>query len=151
LKILETYSLVCHARGAHPRGHVDVVTASISRMSEHRYTKDERRTHLLELERSLDALLAGIRKTGQCLEYVPKLENVLLRTRELLVVGFDQETLTALSKVIPKLFYLHPHWVPPGEIGPGGLSMICPWFTTLEPLDQAVTERAEQLRVVGTY
>ena len=120
-------------------------------MSEHRYTTGERRTHLLELELSLERLLAAIQKTGQCVEYAPQFENALSRTRELMAVGFDQEALTALSKAIPKLFDLHPHWVPPSEIGPNGQHRICPWFTTLEPLDQAVTQCGERLRVVGFY
>lgn len=89
-------------------------------MSEHRYTTGERRTHLIALELSLERLLAAIRETRQCLEYVPQFEEALLRTRELVAVPFDQEALTALAGVIPKLFYRHPHWVPPSEIGPNG-------------------------------
>jgi hypothetical protein len=120
-------------------------------MSEHRYTTGERREHLLELENSLHRLLAAIRGTGQYLEHAPQFEHALSRTRELLRMGFDQEALGALSRAIPKLFYSHKEWVPPSEIGPDGQHTVPTWFTTLEPLDQAVTECAHRLRVVGVY
>jgi len=120
-------------------------------MSEHRYTIGERRAHLLDLELALQRLLAAIQETGRCVEYVPGFESALSHTRELMAVGFDQAALTALSQAIPKLFFLHPHWVPPTEIGPNGQQRVVPWFTTLEPLDQGVTRCGERLRFIGFY
>ena len=93
----------------------------------------------------------AIREDERYREHVPQFENALSRTRELLRIGFDQEALSALARAIPKLFHLHKEWIPPIESGPDGRYTVPSWFRLLEPLDQAVTECAHRLRVIGIY
>jgi hypothetical protein len=139
-------ALLCFSR--HPTRGNGIESGA---MSEHRYTTAERREHLLDLERALERLLAAIRETGEYTEHIRWFENALSRTRELLNTGFDQTALSALSRVIPRLFHLHKDWVPPLEMSLDGQHEVPPWFTTLEPLEEAVTACAQRLSAIGFY
>jgi hypothetical protein len=118
----------------------------------HYYSQVERATHLKELVGALEALLPELERSGKYPAKQLDYKRACERAKELLLEGFTQEDLSALSRSVPRLFWLHKEWMPPLEsIKAGGGFGEPEWFRSLEPLEAKVSEAAEKLRVVGVY
>ena len=79
-------------------------------------------------------------------------DGLVLAAKQLLADGFNQEELSALSRSVPRLFWLHKEWIPPLEPAKTGSGFTEPaWFQRLEPLESNVSAAAEKLRVIGEY
>jgi len=64
---------------------------------------------------------------------------------------FEQSELNELSRDVPKLIDLHPHWVPPLNRRDDGSFTVSNWYTRLKPVHDRVQRVAFELRVTGEY
>lgn len=118
----------------------------------HYYSEKERAKHLSNLIGAIEALLPELEKSGQYLESLATYEKACSVAKQLLTEGFNQDELSALSRNVPRLFWLHKEWSPPLEPTKFGGGFSEPaWFQRLEPLESKVSSSAEILRVIGEY
>jgi hypothetical protein len=117
----------------------------------HYYSGAERTRHLADLVGSIEALLPELERSGKYPAKQLEYERACVLAKQLLSSGFTQEDLSALSRSVPRLFWLHKEWTPPLESTVSGGRFVEPeWFQRLEPLEAKVSA-AERLRVVGVY
>lgn len=122
-------------------------------MAIHYFSEQERTEHLQQLLNGLNLLIPALEESGRYEDSLKSYKAAREKTSQLLSQGFTQEELSALSRAIPKLFWLHKEWMPPLEkVSSTGASSEEPlWYKKLEPLEAVVTEAAEKLRMVGEY
>ena len=80
---------------------------------EHFYTEADRRVQLRALEQALEQFLDVLRSTPELRAPIRDYEENLGEVRRLLAEGFNQDALSALSRAVPRLFWLHKEWIPP--------------------------------------
>ena len=122
-------------------------------MTLHYFTLTERQQHLRTLAEALERLLTELELTGQYQEQLSAYRASFAEARRLLENGFNQEDLSSLSRNVPRLFWLHTHWMPPLEKSKdkdGGFSEPA-WFQRLAPIEEQVSAAAEKLRFIGEY
>jgi hypothetical protein len=111
----------------------------------------ERVRQLKALAAALEAFLPTLEATSALAGSVSAYEQCLAETNRLLAGGFTQDDLSALSRAVPRLFWLHKEWTPHLEQGDNGGFSEPAWFKAADALHEAVQNAAEELRVVGRY
>ena len=120
-------------------------------MTEHRYSKEERRQQLRELAATLPRLVATVSALPQLRHLNGRYELALDEVGELLRNGFDQAQLSELGRSIPDAFARHKEWVPPLERTLDGQLREPDWFVELENSLQPVLRTARILCELGYY
>ncbi len=118
---------------------------------EHLYGAGERRAQLEELTAALEALVALLRDTPGLEPAASGYEAALEEARRLSSREPDRESLSALGRSVPDLFYRFKEWEPPAERGPDGAWREPEWFAALEPKLQRALEAARKLSQLGYY
>lgn len=65
--------------------------------------------------------------------------------------NFTQEKLSALSRSVPAIFWLHKEWSPIFTLNHVGEYVVPAWFPEADNLHSKVMEAASTLRIMGTY
>lgn len=118
----------------------------------HYFTNAEREDQLLKLIDALEALIAGLYKTGLYPDERIQYQTAIEQVKHLLSAGFSQAELGELNRQMPNLFWLHKEWSPILEKKSDSPEFREPeWFKLLEPLEQNVVSAAAILRQIGEY
>lgn len=118
----------------------------------HYFTNAEREGQLFKFIAALEALIAGLNKTGLYPVERFQYQAAIEQGKHLLSAGFSQAEFGELNRQVPNLFWLHKEWSPILEKNPDGPEFREPeWFKLLEPLEQNVVSAAAILRQIGEY
>ena len=113
------------------------------------YSHAVRVKQLHQLRQALVDFISVIDKTHELSEWRSAYEQSLVEVDKLIEGDFDQAALSALSRAIPKLFWVHKEWIPPLTLTPDGRWEEPLWFKEANSKHQEVTDLAFAFRVVG--
>lgn len=111
----------------------------------------DRVRQLTALKTAIVAFLPVVSSVDTLRSSVPAFQGCLTEVERLLSDGFNQEELSALSRAVPRLFWLHKEWTPQLERAADGGYQEPSWFAAADTLHQHVQDTAEELRIVGRY
>jgi hypothetical protein len=118
-------------------------------VGEHDYSDDEKRSHLCDFVDAMKKLLASPDLREQYPQCLAAYTECIERGRLLLVRGFTQTDLSALSRSFQPVLWSHPHWDPPTIQRPDGKWFEPEWYSRLESFHQPAADAARHLNVVG--
>lgn len=117
----------------------------------HLVDNGERVRQLRALGSAIQALLPALSGVETLRGSMPAYESCLAETKRLLDHCFTQDDLSALSRAVPRLFWLHKEWTPQLVQRADGSFAEPTWFDAADRLHQAVQDAAEALRIIGRY
>jgi hypothetical protein len=108
-----------------------------------------RHRQLADLLDAVDALCEYLPQAPDYLDAAHIIREYRVRIASLLESGFDQDSLSALSRSIRPIIYTHKEWIPPLVERADGSWQEPDWFPELNRLHEVMLQKALDLRIIG--